>query len=390
VPSLNVDRSAIPLSLYVHIPWCERKCPYCDFNSHEHFDSNLEQPYIDALLSDLASQVETVSHRELVAIFIGGGTPSLFSDGGIAHLLSGINRLISFAANCEVTLETNPGSAEAAKFEGLSAAGINRLSIGVQSFSDNQLSLLGRIHTADDARRACDLAARHFQRFNIDLMHGLPGQNVASALTDLHEGIERAGGHLSWYQLTIEPNTVFYNKPPTIPVEDVLADIQDEGETLLVDTGFLQYEVSAWAQPDQASKHNLNYWEFGDYLGIGAGAHGKLTRADGTIVRTRRTRLPVDYLASIQGGKSTIDAPISNENLPSEFMLNALRLKNGVTSDLFEQRTGLPLTQIEATLATLSARGLLMPLCSGRLQTSALGFRFLNEVLAAFLPNNKS
>ena len=374
----------------MHIPWCERKCPYCDFNSHENFNPALESPYIDALLTDLASQTEAAARRELVAIFIGGGTPSLFSDKGIGRLLTGINKLVRLSANCEITLESNPGSAEAQKFEGLRAAGVNRLSIGVQSFADQQLSLLGRIHTASDARRACDLAARHFDRFNIDLMHGLPRQNLQSALVDLTEGIERTGGHLSWYQLTIEPNTVFYSKPPLIPVEDVLADIQDAGEALLSNAGLAQYEVSAWALPKQASLHNVNYWEFGDYLGIGAGAHGKLTHSDGSVVRTRRTRLPVDYLTSIQERKPTIDTLIGTNHLPGEFMLNALRLKAGVASELFEQRTGVKLAQLTPTLATLHERGLLMSVDSGRLQTSPLGFRFLNEVLAAFLPDTQA
>lgn len=387
---MAADRTAIPLSLYVHIPWCERKCPYCDFNSHENFNPALEASYIDALLEDLASQTHAIANRELVAIFIGGGTPSLFSDQAIGRLLAGVSNRVGISANCEITLESNPGSAETQKFAGLRAAGVNRLSLGVQSFADQQLSLLGRIHSAGDARRACDLAARHFDRFNLDLMHGLPQQSLQSALADLSEGIQRTGGHLSWYQLTIEPNTVFYSKPPLIPVEDVLADIQDAGEELLAKAGFTQYEVSAWAQPQQASLHNLNYWEFGDYLGIGAGAHGKLTQADGTVVRTRRTRLPADYLASVQAKKPTIDTAIDANHLPSEFMLNALRLKAGVAHDLLEQRAGVGLAQLAPTLTSLHERGLLMPVDSGKLQTSALGFRFLNEVLAAFLPDTQA
>lgn len=371
----------------MHIPWCERKCPYCDFNSHENFDPTLESPYIDTLLEDLASQVHTVTSRTLTSVFIGGGTPSLFSDRAIGALLAGINQLIAFTPNCEITMESNPGSAEITKFAGYHAAGVNRLSIGVQSFQDDQLSRLGRIHTGDHARQACEWAGRYFDRFNIDLMHGLPGQSVEQALTDLREGITRSGGHVSWYQLTIEPNTVFFSNPPAIPVEDILADIQDEGESLLVKAGFQQYEVSAWAQTAQASAHNLNYWEFGDYLGIGAGAHGKLTQADGVIVRTRRSRLPADYLAGIADSKTTIDVAISAPHLPGEFMLNALRLKEGVPTALFEQRTGLSLAQVAPIVSGLANRGLLMPVNSGRLQTTPLGFRFLNEVLAAFLPD---
>lgn len=349
----------------------------------------MESPYIDALLDDLSSQQEGFAGRQLVSIFVGGGTPSLFSDRAFGRLLSGINRHIPLAPDCEITLESNPGSAEAKKFAGYRAAGVNRLSIGVQSFQDDQLLQLGRIHSGDNARVACDLAAQHFDRFNIDLMHGLPNQTVDSALDDLHEGIARTGGHLSWYQLTIEPNTVFYSKPPIIPAEDVLADIQDAGEAALNSAGFVQYEVSAWARASQTSKHNLNYWQFGDYLGIGAGAHGKLTGADGTIRRHRRTRLPADYLASVGKRQPTIEDAIRHRDLPGEFMLNALRLKDGVATRLFEQRTGLGLDTVETTVTGLRDRGLLMPIASGRLQTTAVGFRFLNDVLTAFLSDDE-
>jgi len=388
----TIEPTSVPLALYVHIPWCERKCPYCDFNSHEQFDPGLEGDYVAALLDDLGQQLshsgsdDDSTHlrkRDLTSVFIGGGTPSLFSGGAISELLEGIDQLMSLS-NAEVTLESNPGSAESSRYCDYRAAGVNRLSIGVQSFNDASLKQLGRIHDADQARQATQLAARYFDRVNLDLMHGLPDQDVSTAMSDLEEAIARCSGHLSWYQLTIEPNTAFWSRPPEIPVEDVLADIQDAGELRLHSAGFHQYEVSAWCQPGQESRHNLNYWTFGDYLGIGAGAHGKLTQTDGAIIRTRRTRLPADYLAAIRADKPIISAAITEADLPGEFMLNVLRLKAGVARDLFTQRTGLTPDALEPMLSRLQQRGLMAP-DADMFKTTDLGFRFLNEVIGEFL-----
>ena len=387
-----IEPTSVPLALYVHIPWCERKCPYCDFNSHEQFDPALEGDYVAALLEDLRQQLSSggpdsdstrLLKRDLTSVFIGGGTPSLFSGGAIGELLEGIDQLMNLT-NAEVTLESNPGSAESSRYSDYRAAGVNRLSIGVQSFNDASLKQLGRIHDADQARQATQLAARYFDRVNLDLMHGLPEQDVSTAMSDLEEAIARCSGHLSWYQLTIEPNTAFWSRPPEIPVEDVLADIQDAGELMLHSAGFHQYEVSAWCQPGQESRHNLNYWTFGDYLGIGAGAHGKLTQTDGAIIRTRRTRLPADYLAAIRADKPIISAAITEADLPGEFMLNVLRLKAGVARDLFTQRTGLTPDALEPMLSRLQQRGL-MASDADMFKTTDLGFRFLNEVIGEFL-----
>jgi len=387
-----IEPTSVPLALYVHIPWCERKCPYCDFNSHEQFDPALEGDYVAALLEDLRQQLSSggsnsdstrLLKRDLTSVFIGGGTPSLFSGGAIGELLEGIDQLMSLG-NAEVTLESNPGSAESSRYSDYRAAGVNRLSIGVQSFNDASLKQLGRIHDADRARQATQLAACYFDRVNLDLMHGLPEQDVSTAMSDLEEAIARCSGHLSWYQLTIEPNTAFWSRPPEIPVEDVLADIQDAGELRLHSAGFQQYEVSAWCQPGQESRHNLNYWTFGDYLGIGAGAHGKLTQTDGAIIRTRRTRLPADYLAAIRADKPIISAPITEADLSGEFMLNVLRLKAGAARDLFIQRTGLTPDALEPMLSRLQQRGLMAP-DADIFKTTDLGFRFLNEVIGEFL-----
>ena len=387
-----IELSSVPLALYVHIPWCERKCPYCDFNSHEQFDPALEGDYVAALLEDLSQQLSSggsdsdstrLLKRDLTSVFIGGGTPSLFSGGAIGELLEGIDQLMSLG-NAEVTLESNPGSAESSRYSDYRAAGVNRLSIGVQSFNDASLKQLGRVHDADQGRQATQLAARYFDRVNLDLMHGLPEQDVSTAMSDLEEAIARCSGHLSWYQLTIEPNTAFWSRPPEIPVEDVLADIQDAGELRLHSAGFQQYEVSAWCQPGQESRHNLNYWTFGDYLGIGAGAHGKLTQTDGAIIRTRRTRLPADYLAAIRADKPIISAPITEADLSGEFMLNVLRLKAGAARDLFIQRTGLTPDALEPMLSRLQQRGLMAP-DADIFKTTDLGFRFLNEVIGEFL-----
>ncbi|HET8730764.1 MAG TPA: radical SAM family heme chaperone HemW, partial [Moraxellaceae bacterium] len=292
-----------PLSLYIHVPWCVRKCPYCDFNSHAAGAELPETAYVDALLADLRQDLDLdlVQGREIASIFIGGGTPSLFSPDAYARLFDGLRRELHFASDIEITLEANPGTVEQAKFRGYRALGVNRLSIGVQSFSPEKLAALGRIHGRDEAVRAAEAArGAGFDNFNIDLMHGLPGQSVAEALADVRQALALAPTHLSWYQLTIEPNTVFYRDPPVLPEDDTLWSIQEEGQTLLAEGGYRQYEVSAYARPERECRHNRNYWMFGDYLALGAGAHGKVTRpasalGQGGVWRYAKTRLPRDY-----------------------------------------------------------------------------------------------
>ena len=293
-----IDSQAVPLSLYIHLPWCARKCPYCDFNSHEGFTDSLQKPYVEALLADLDSQRAWWDDRPIESMFIGGGTPSLFEGRWLGALLEGVSNRAVLSRDIEITLESNPGSAESGRFAEYRAAGVNRLSLGVQSFNGRALKSLGRIHSGDEARRALDMAAAAgFQRWNIDLMHGLPGQDAQSGAADLTEAVGRSAGHISWYQLTIERNTRFWSAPPVLPKESALESIQHAGEAVLADAGFHQYEVSAFSREGEESRHNLNYWRFGDYIGLGAGAHGKISLSDGTIIRTQRTRAPYDYLA---------------------------------------------------------------------------------------------
>ncbi|MFZ5756421.1 MAG: radical SAM family heme chaperone HemW [Pseudomonadota bacterium] len=375
-----------PLALYVHIPWCVRKCPYCDFNSHESGSELPEREYIAALLADLDADLPYVQGREITSVFMGGGTPSLFSPAAYDTLLSGLQQRLRLAPDAEITLEANPGTVEQQKFRGYRAAGINRLSIGVQSFNPAHLQALGRIHGRDEAVRAADAArGAGFDNFNLDLMHGLPGQGVDDALADLEQAIALGPTHLSWYQLTIEPNTVFHARPPALPVDDVLADIEDAGFGRLAAAGYRRYEISAFAQPGRAARHNRNYWEFGDYLGIGAGAHGKITRpADDVILRTRKTRLPRDYLAAAVNGRFTTGhEEVPPPARPLEFMLNALRLVDGVTAASFAERTGCEPAVIAPTLQSLRARGLLTDEAD-RLACTATGLRFLNDVIGAF------
>ncbi|CAM4042864.1 radical SAM family heme chaperone HemW [Ectopseudomonas alcaliphila] len=374
-----------PLALYIHIPWCVRKCPYCDFNSHAAGPTLPEEEYVDALLADLDIDVQHVHGRPLSSIFFGGGTPSLFSDRALGRLLEGVERRIAFAPDIEITLEANPGTFEQAKFKGYRALGINRLSIGVQSFQEAKLKALGRIHNGDEAIRAADMArAAGFDNFNLDLMHGLPEQSIEDALFDLRTAIAQAPTHLSWYQLTMEPNTVFWSKPPTLPEDDLLWDIQEAGQALLADEGYAQYEVSAYAQPGKQARHNLNYWTFGDFLGIGAGAHAKLSTPEGRIQRTWKTRLPKDYLdpaKAFQAGERLLAA----EELPFEFLMNVLRLTEGAPAELFSQRTGLPLASLDAARAEAQARKLLRAEPE-RLCATAEGQLFLNDLLQQFLP----
>jgi oxygen-independent coproporphyrinogen-3 oxidase len=376
----------IPLSLYIHIPWCVRKCPYCDFNSHALRGPVDETAYVDALLEDLDQEIARQQPGEVGSIFIGGGTPSLFSATSIGRLLDGLAGRLVLADAIEVTLEANPGTAEADHFAGYRAAGVNRLSIGVQSLDDAKLAGLGRIHRAAEARRACELArAAGFDNLNLDLMYGLPRQSLDEALDDLRGLFALAPEHLSWYQLTLEPNTLFHRRPPPLPHDDELADIADAGQQLLAEQGYRQYEVSAYARPDRHCRHNLNYWQFGDYLGVGAGAHGKRTTPAGEVWRRSKLRQPAAYLdAAARGGLST-ERRLGTDELPIEFMLNALRLVDGVDAALFPQRTGLPLAAIGERLAAARARGLLRD-APGRLQPSAEGLRFLNDLLLMFEP----
>ncbi|WP_278958973.1 radical SAM family heme chaperone HemW [Aquipseudomonas alcaligenes] len=374
-----------PLALYIHIPWCVRKCPYCDFNSHAAGPSLPEEEYVDALLADLDQDLGHVHGRELTSIFFGGGTPSLFSAKALARLLQGVQQRVPFASDIEITLEANPGTFEQAKFRDYRSLGINRLSIGVQSFQEAKLKALGRIHNGDEAIRAADMArAAGFDNFNLDLMHGLPEQSIEDALYDLRTAIAQGPTHLSWYQLTMEPNTVFWSQPPQLPEDDLLWDIQEAGQALLAAEGYAQYEVSAYARTGRQARHNLNYWSFGDFLGIGAGAHAKLSAPDGRIVRTWKTRLPKDYLdpaKAFQAGERVLNA----EELPFEFLMNVLRLTEGAPAALFEQRTGLPLASLEQARREAEARQLLLA-DPTRLVATREGQLFLNDLLQHFLP----
>ncbi|KPA89471.1 putative oxygen-independent coproporphyrinogen III oxidase [Pseudomonas asplenii] len=373
-----------PLALYIHIPWCVRKCPYCDFNSHAASPVLPEKEYVDALLADLEQDLPAAYGRELSSIFFGGGTPSLFSPQALGRLLRGVEARIPFASDIEITLEANPGTFEQDKFTAYRQLGINRLSIGIQSFQEDKLKALGRIHTGGEAVRAADMARQAgFDNFNLDLMHGLPDQSLEDALGDLRQAIALKPTHLSWYQLTLEPNTVFWNQPPTLPEDDTLWDIQEAGQALLAEHGYAQYEVSAYAQPGRAARHNLNYWSFGDFIGIGAGAHGKLSHPDGRIVRTWKTRLPKDYLnpaKNFQAGEKALE----NDELPFEFLMNALRLTEGVDAALFAQRTGLALDSLNEGRAEAEQSGLLQ-VEPTRLVATARGQLFLNDLLQHFL-----
>ncbi|MFK7829984.1 MAG: radical SAM family heme chaperone HemW [Congregibacter sp.] len=370
-----------PLSLYVHLPWCERKCPYCDFNSHERTDLP-ENAYVEQLLTDLQQELEG-EQRPLETVFIGGGTPSLFSAHAIEKLMSGIRQYGDLTTSAEITMEANPGSVERSRLAAYAASGINRFSLGIQSFNNASLQVLGRVHDCADAYAAIDAARESgADSFNTDLMHGLPYQDVQQGLEDLHVAIGAAAPHLSWYQLTIEPNTRFYSHPPRLPVEDVLASLEDEGAALLQNAGFERYEVSAWAQPGHACQHNMNYWRFGDYLAIGAGAHGKTTGSDGNILRYSKPRQPEDYLGDA-GTRRCAVRELDIGDRRGEFMLNALRLTEGFSLGLFENRTGLNPSTVRAELDTLVDEKLLH--CEGEQYfASELGRRFLDTVVGRF------
>lgn len=410
-----------PLSLYVHIPWCIKKCPYCDFNSHgvdglasnslgkdgnkienditgnniteiiassgksKKIEFNLpEAEYTRALIRDLNNDLTYVQGRKLSSIFFGGGTPSLFSPEAIASVLEAAKSFIGFSDDIEITLEANPGTADSGHFEGYRKAGVNRLSIGIQSFNDKHLKALGRVHSGEQARRAVVLARQAgFDNINLDLMHGLPGQTVEEADADLMDAVALGATHISWYQLTVEPNTEFYHSPPMLPKEQVLNDVQSYGHSLLTAEGFSQYEVSAYAQPGRASRHNTNYWQFGDYLGIGAGAHGKITVLDQQrIVRTRKTRRPEGYLARDNSYLADTEL-VEVEALPVEFMMNALRLNQGVPRHYFSERTGIDFMDIAASWRKLEAQGFLEAQ-QQNLKATRKGHYFLDTILAEF------
>ena len=381
-------RHALPLSLYVHIPWCVQKCPYCDFNSHEARGGIPEAEYIAALIADLESALPLVWGRKVSSIFFGGGTPSLLSGEALDQLLTAIRMRLPLLPEAEITLEANPGTVEADKFAAFRAAGINRLSLGIQSFNPAHLKALGRIHDGDEARRAIEIAAAHFDNFNLDLMYGLPGQTLGEALHDVETALAFAPTHLSCYQLTLEPNTAFAARPPELPESDICADMQEAIEARLAAAGFTHYETSAFAQPGRQCRHNLNYWTFGDYLGIGAGAHGKLTLHDGKhweVRRQMRWKQPKQYLAQIaQATPVQEEFSVEAGDLPFEFMMNALRLNQGFESALFEMRTSLPLIAIESELRRAEQQGLIERQLQ-RIAPTLQGQRFLNRLLELFM-----
>jgi len=378
----------------VHIPWCVKKCPYCDFNSHADNGGLPEVEYVETLIKDLEFDAELAQGRELVSIFFGGGTPSLFSAASIEAIIDAAQKIIGIADGAEITLEANPGTFEQEKFTGYKHAGVNRLSIGIQSFNDQHLKALGRIHGRSEAIQAVETARQAgFDNINLDLMHGLPDQNPAQARADIEQAIELEPEHISWYQLTIEPNTVFYSKPPTLPDEPRLEAIQDGGLATLQAASFEQYEVSAFAQASRQAVHNNNYWQFGDYLGIGAGAHGKITVAEMQgIIRSQKTRLPSDYLdrqddfstnSHLANKYLANTRTLGNTELPVEFFMNVLRLNQGVPKDYFEQRTGLDFEYISGLWANLEREGLVHAPTKA-LVTTLQGHQFLDSILARF------
>jgi putative oxygen-independent coproporphyrinogen III oxidase len=378
------------LALYVHIPWCVRKCPYCDFNSHTQGDSLPEQEYLQALLADIEQDLPRVWGRGIKTVFIGGGTPSLFSARTIEQLLSGLRARINIDPRAEITLEANPGTVEQQKFSEFRHAGINRLSIGIQSFEPDHLQALGRIHDRRQAFVAAEAAhASGFDNFNLDLMFGLPGQTVSQAEADIRNAMDLEPAHISYYQLTIEPHTLFHERPPRLPEEDNIWEMQQRGQQLLTEQGYRQYEVSAYAREGKECRHNLNYWQFGDYLGIGAGAHGKISStAPQSISRIWKTKHPAKYLqqaglpASISG-----DTQLAVDEVPVEFMLNALRLSNGFRLSLFESATGLDTTCLQSPLAQAQDKGWL-EINGEWIQTTGLGKQYLNDLISLFISDD--
>ena len=377
-----------PLALYIHFPWCEKKCPYCDFNSHQVKDGVQgfdEERYIKALITDLETELPRIWGRQVHSIFIGGGTPSLLSPTGMDDLLSTIRARVNLEPGAEITMEANPGSVEADKFAAFAKSGINRVSLGIQSFQDEQLKALGRIHNGEEAKQAIAIAVENFKSVNIDLMYGLPNQSLAAAKADIETALSFKTPHLSLYNLTLEPNTYFANFPPKLPSEDEIDAIFEQNLELLTAAGYKRYEVSAYAKKDQECKHNLNYWRFGDYIGIGAGAHGKISFPD-KVTRQVRERHPETYMQAMESqGNALIESrDVSAKDLPFEFMLNALRLTDGVETKTFSERTGLPLQVISKGLEEASKKGLLDDNPSA-LKATDLGLRYLNNLQEMFL-----
>ncbi|WP_066799956.1 radical SAM family heme chaperone HemW [Moraxella oblonga] len=394
--ALILDPARIPLSLYIHVPWCLKKCPYCDFNSHtlpkEELMNAPFDEYVNALIKDIDSQLDLVQGRSIHSIFIGGGTPSLLPTAEFGRLFTHLKNVLAFDKNIEITLEANPATLEHAPFEEYLSLGINRLSVGVQSFDNQALSVLGRVHDCDDAVRAILQAKKAgFTRINADLMHGLPMQTPKLAVNDIQMALQAGATHVSWYQLTIEPNTAFYRTPPDLPNEDVLEEIEKQGRATLLQAGFTNYEISAWVgRDDTACQHNLNYWQFGDYLAIGAGAHGKVTLLDHAshpngVYRFAKTRLPRDYLSYEYAPKMVDFHKIDEIDLPFEFMMNALRLASGVSVDTFEERTGLLISTIDNELLPLQHQGF-MVFDPNLIAPTKMGFRYANHLMQAFLP----
>ncbi|NRB78947.1 MAG: radical SAM family heme chaperone HemW [Saccharospirillaceae bacterium] len=365
-----------PLSLYIHVPWCVKKCPYCDFNSHT-FDELPEAKYLEQLKQDFIGQTQFIQKRELKSIFFGGGTPSLMSAEFFIKLIKFLKENIVFSSDIEITLEANPGTFEADKFAGFHESGINRLSLGVQSFQDSFLNTLGRIHSADDAIAAIEQAKKiGFDNFNIDLMFGLPKQKIKDALFDLKQAVQLNPTHLSWYQLTIEQNTHFYKHPPKLPKDDLIFDMQQQGQQYIADSGFNQYEISAYSKPKLESQHNLNYWSFGDYIGIGAGAHGKVT-VNHEIIRTRRTRQPNNY---IEQPLQLLSEPVVKEDLLFEGLMNGFRLKQGINWSVLEQYAFQDITQVKKRLKAFEQKGLILS-DDKRVWLSEKGYLFLDDIL---------
>ena len=385
-PDASNEPAESSLALYVHMPWCVRKCPYCDFNSHQLKSAAPDSSYVDALIRDLDLELPSVSGRRIDTVFFGGGTPSLFQPEDFSRLLGAFRQRIAFAEDVEITLEANPGTIERGRFAGYRDAGINRVSLGAQTFAPRALEALGRIHSADDTHRAvAELRAAKLDDFNLDLMYALPQQTPGEALEDVRIACALEPVHISYYQLTLEPGTVFHARPPQLPDEDAAWRIQTAGQKLLADAGYVQYEVSAYARPGKRCRHNLNYWLFGDYLGIGAGAHGKLSvELPQRILRTVKPKQPREYLEQIRRAGSGESSPIAAADLPFEFMLNALRLNEGFTVRDFRRRTGLEMASVERKLAEGEARGLLVRRADGW-HPSELGRRFLNDLQVSFL-----
>ncbi len=376
------------LALYVHMPWCVRKCPYCDFNSHQLKSAQPDGSYIDALIRDFDIEAPRLSGRRIDTVFFGGGTPSLFQPEEFARLLNALRQRIAFADEVEITMEANPGTIERGRFKGYADAGINRVSLGAQTFNARALESLGRIHSAEDTQRAVEeLRAAKLANFNLDLMYALPEQTLEEAQNDLRTAIALAPAHISWYQLTLEPGTVFYSRPPPLPDDDAAWQIQSAGQKLLAEAGYAQYEVSAYAKNGVRCRHNLNYWLFGDYVGLGAGAHGKLSLSPKRILRTTKPKQPRDYQDQVRRSQAAIgeSSYVDAKDLPFEFMLNALRLNEGFKAECYEARSGLTLAAIDEKLQRAKHRGLLEPRPGGWRPTE-LGRRFLNDLTLSFLP----